>query len=220
MALGGALKQIIWLLFICTADVPIYLSAAIGGLNTAADTANTVLFLWASRSQNNVSFYFGIVLYIIGIYLELASELQRRAFKTQPRAANRGKVHTTGLFDLARHINYAGFALWRAGYAMAAAGIPWGVAVGGFFLWDFASRAVPSLEGYMREEVSAHIKLGRLCRRGSANGWDSTEMSGRRWRGGLGGGWCRGCIEGAVGLRRGEHRLVHCMKAECGRRLS
>ncbi|KAJ9638823.1 hypothetical protein H2199_006683 [Coniosporium tulheliwenetii] len=139
MALGGALKQIIWLLFICSAEVPIYLSAAIGGLNTAADTANTLLFLWVPRFRNSVSSYLGIPLYAIGIYLELASELQRRAFNT-------------GLFALARHINYTGFALWRAGYAMAAAGVPWSIVTGGFFLWDFASRAVPSLEGYMREK--------------------------------------------------------------------
>ncbi|KAJ9663242.1 hypothetical protein H2201_005686 [Coniosporium apollinis] len=154
MALGGALKQIIWLLFICSAEVPIYLSAAIGGLNTAADTANTLLFLWAPRFRNSVSSYLGIPLYAIGIYLELASELQRRAFKSdpRPRGPNHARVHSTGLFALARHINYTGFALWRAGYAMAAAGVPWSIVTGGFFLWDFASRAVPSLEGYMREK--------------------------------------------------------------------
>lgn len=37
-------------------------------------------------------------------------------------------------------MQYFGYTLWRAGYALSAGGWVWGSIVGGFFAWDFANR--------------------------------------------------------------------------------
>ncbi|KAK7537937.1 ERG4/ERG24 ergosterol biosynthesis-like protein [Phyllosticta citricarpa] len=41
-----------------------------------------------------------------------------------------------------------GYSLWRAACAMAGSGMIWSAVVGSFFLWDFASRAIPALDEY------------------------------------------------------------------------
>ncbi len=51
-----------------------------------------------------------------------------------------------------------GYTLWRAGYACAAAGPVWGVATGALFFYDFATRALPSLDQYCTEKVSFAVQ--------------------------------------------------------------
>lgn len=89
---------------------------------------------------------------ITGLALETISEVQRRNFKARPQ--NKGKPFTTGLFGVARHINYGAFCLWRAGYAMAAAGPIWGGLVFWFFYHDFTDRGIPVLDRYCAGRVS------------------------------------------------------------------
>lgn len=93
----------------------------------------------------------GALLFDVGITTETAAELQRRAFKRDPR--NAGKPFSGGLFGLARNINYGGHILWKMGNALAAGGWVWGVLVGAGYLYDFATRGVPVLDGYCEEKV-------------------------------------------------------------------
>lgn len=93
----------------------------------------------------------GALLFDLGITTETAAELQRRAFKRDPR--NAGKPFSGGLFGLARNINYGGHILWKMGNALAAGGWAWGVLVGAGYLYDFATRGVPVLDGYCEEKV-------------------------------------------------------------------
>ena len=79
------------------------------------------------------------------------SEIQRKVFKDKPE--NKGKPYGGGLFGLATNINYGGYTLWRAGYAVAAAGLPWGALVGAFFFYDFTTRAIPALDQYCTDRV-------------------------------------------------------------------
>lgn len=97
----------------------------------------------------------GILLFDLGITTETAAELQRRAFKRDPR--NAGKPFSRGLFGLARNINYGGHVLWKMGNALAAGGWVWGVLVGGFYLYDFVTRGVPVLDGYCETKVCGVI---------------------------------------------------------------
>lgn len=78
----------------------------------------------------------GSTLYVAGILTELVVEIQRERFKADPH--NKGKVCTGGLWSLARHINYGGYMMWRAGYAMAGGGYRLGVLVAAFWAWDFS----------------------------------------------------------------------------------
>ena len=92
-------------------------------------------------------------MYAVGIMTELVAEIQRKRFKADPN--NKGKVYTGGLWQFARHINYGGYTLWRAGYAMAGGGWIWGVLVGAFFFADFSTRAVPILNEYCEKRYGA-----------------------------------------------------------------
>ena len=93
----------------------------------------------------------GILFFDLGLTIETASELQRRAFKRDPR--NTGKPFSRGLFGLARNINYGGHILWKMGNALAAGGWVWALLVGGFYLYDFVTRGVPVLDGYCETKV-------------------------------------------------------------------
>lgn len=83
----------------------------------------------------------GIFFYLLGMFLEVLSEVQRRDFEREEK--NEGKAYMGGLFALARHINYGGYILMRTGYTLAAGGWVFGGMVGGAFFYDFATRAVP-----------------------------------------------------------------------------
>jgi protein-S-isoprenylcysteine O-methyltransferase Ste14 len=56
------------------------------------------------------------------------------------------------LFSVVRHVPYAGYTLWRTGYALASGGPLWAAAVSAFFLYDFCSRSVPILDSYMSKK--------------------------------------------------------------------
>ncbi len=58
----------------------------------------------------------GAALFLLGSFLNTASELQRHRWKRDP--ANQGKLYTQGLFGLSMHINYFGDLLWVSGYAL------------------------------------------------------------------------------------------------------
>jgi protein-S-isoprenylcysteine O-methyltransferase Ste14 len=108
----------------------------------------------APRDLNSLSptFLLGTAMAIGGLLLETASEIQRRNFKARPE--NKGKPFTGGLFGVARHINYGAYCIWRAGYAMAAAGPIWGGLVFWFFYHDFMNRGIPVLDRYCADRVS------------------------------------------------------------------
>ena len=65
----------------------------------------------------------GLVLFFLGGFIETFSEIQRKLFKAQ--VSNKGKLYTSGLFSLARHINYTGEVLWYTGFLLLATGNPW-----------------------------------------------------------------------------------------------
>ena len=57
------------------------------------------------------------LLYVVGSFLNTASEAQRRSFKANP--ANRGRLFTGGLFGVSMHINYFGDSVLFMGFALA-----------------------------------------------------------------------------------------------------
>ena len=60
--------------------------------------------------------YVGIFIFIIGSYLNTASELQRHFWKK--RIENKGKLYTEKLFKYSMHINFFGDVLWVSAYAI------------------------------------------------------------------------------------------------------
>ncbi|KAK8154472.1 ERG4/ERG24 ergosterol biosynthesis-like protein [Phyllosticta citrichinensis] len=134
----------------------------VGFFNIFWNTTNNLLFLCAAtlaasgpggEMLSNPRLLAGLTFFVLGIGGEWQCEIHRKAFKTDPR--NKGKAFTGGLFALVRHPNYSGYSLWRAACAMAGSGMIWSVVVGSFFLWDFASRAIPALDEYCTKRYAS-----------------------------------------------------------------
>jgi protein-S-isoprenylcysteine O-methyltransferase Ste14 len=160
MAAGSAAKQIYWVLFTAEYEWPPEAALPVVAYNSLVNSINSLLFTTALASaslSSNETFpqtplLVGSVLYVAGILVEAISETQRRNFKRDPK--NKGKPCTTGLWSVARHINYSGYAFWRSGYALASGGWIWGASFFAFQMGDFVSRAIPVLNEYCSTRVS------------------------------------------------------------------
>lgn len=157
MAVGAAAKQCYWLTAICNEEFGPRASLIISAFNTAFNSINSMMLMTSLTSAANAwpgqvegisaPMAVGAVLYVTGMYLEVVSEIQRRAFKENPKT--KGKVCRTGLWRVARHINYGGYALWRSGYSLAAGGWVWGAMSAVFNLSAFIGSSIPELGSYM-----------------------------------------------------------------------
>lgn len=177
MSVASMLKENYWALFIGREEMLPSSALIIAAAATVMNSLNSALGLWSRTSAcpspppstlfsliANPTIFLGTLLFALGIFLELGSEIQRSAFKADTK--NKGNPYDGGLFGYARNINYTGFSLWKAGYAMVAAGLGFGVVVAVVLLNDFRWRAVPELEGY--------------CKRRYGNDWEEVKRS-VRW---------------------------------------
>ncbi len=123
-------RQIIWALFFVIAVLPVSAGLAISGFNIFLDT---IAILSAHRVKSDppaALVALAVVIFFVGIAIELGSETQRLLFKNDPR--NKGKAYMGGLFSVAVHANYFGYTLWRIGLfliSQALLGIPFVVSV-------------------------------------------------------------------------------------------
>ena len=166
MAAGTAIKQSYAACFIQQEEMRPGTAIIVAIFNTVFNSANTILSLTAAASYFTPSlltradnatglsplFIFGVAGYVLGLATEAIAEIQRRGFKADPK--NAGKPYTGGLFGLARHINYGGYTIMRAAYALATGGWLWSAFVFSFFFHDFATRGVPVLDEYCSKRVS------------------------------------------------------------------
>ncbi|KAF3395703.1 hypothetical protein F1880_007276 [Penicillium rolfsii] len=157
MSLGSGLKQAFHMAFISEQEISVGSAFMIGFFNIVLNTVNVLAGVWSMTSQapssdsifdilSEPSIAIGTALYVVGILTELISEIQRQSFKKNP--ANKGKPYGGGLFSLATNINYGGYVLCRAGFALTSGGWGWGLFNFFFFFYDFVSRGVPVLDQY------------------------------------------------------------------------
>lgn len=152
MSIGSAIKQNIWLTLLSGEPMPVVPAIGIGLFNAFFNSISSYAFLISTTSASKESNFpqpallVGIAMYTVGILTELIAEIQRKRFKSDPK--NKGKAYTGGLWQFARHINYGGYTIWRAGYALAGGGWALGVLVGALFFYDFSTRAIPALNEY------------------------------------------------------------------------
>ncbi|UKZ61308.1 uncharacterized protein TrAtP1_002574 [Trichoderma atroviride] len=118
MALGSSLKQIITMLVVSEQDTPVSSAIVISLFNTVFNSLNSLFSVWDVTSRSpptagsileSPSIIAGLGFYLVGISVELLSELQRTAFKKHP--ANKGKPYAGG-FIFSRHAHQ----LWRLHY--------------------------------------------------------------------------------------------------------
>jgi protein-S-isoprenylcysteine O-methyltransferase Ste14 len=164
MSVGSMLKQNIHCATIMQEQMPPQTGLFVGAFNAVFNSLNSLFFVCAQTSASTNGEHFpqtplivGSSLYVLGMALEFGSEIQRHAFKKDPK--NKGQVYEGGLFGLSRHINYFGYTLWRTGYALAAGGWMWGAATAAFFVYDFNFRGIPVLQHYLEERVSRWCEL-------------------------------------------------------------
>lgn len=133
MGWGEAVLIAVWVVVI---DV---LFAVLGGVNTRSIGLVTVL---------------GVVIYVIGSYLNTASELQRKWWKERPENASR--LFTGGLFRFAVHINYFGDELLFTGYALVT-GRVWALLALLVMLAGFLFFNIPELDRHLRAHYGAEF---------------------------------------------------------------
>jgi steroid 5-alpha reductase family enzyme len=160
MSVGNAARQIYWLTAISNEEFTPQFAIMVSIYNSFWNSANDLLFTSAAFSASLSSgqafpqwpLVVGVLSYLIGQGLETVSEIQRKNFKSDP--ANKGKAYTGGLWKYARHVNYTGYSLWRAGYACAGGGFLWGSFMLAWSVADFTRRSIPALDKYCSERVS------------------------------------------------------------------
>ncbi len=175
MSAAEVVKHTWWLTQVSYEYFPVSAALFVAGYNTVMDSANSLLFLWATTSALSplavaginlnpvvpvvdlpLSMVVGSALFAAGMVLEVVAEAQRRTFKDDPK--NRGILCRSGVWSVCRHPNYGGYALWRAGYAAAAGGWIAGAFIGAFQAVDFLTRGVPALENYCAERYGEQWK--------------------------------------------------------------
>lgn len=92
--------------------------------------------------------WLGVVLYLLGSYLNTGSEYQRKLWKKRPE--NKGKLYTEGLFKHSMHINYFGDAVLFSGFALVT-GTPWAFAIPLIMVCMFVFLNIPMLDKYLAE---------------------------------------------------------------------
>jgi protein-S-isoprenylcysteine O-methyltransferase Ste14 len=107
-------------------------------------TASSVNPLWSERYFN-----IGITIFYASAAIELLAELQRIAFKRNPK--NAGKPCTTGFWAITRHINYTMNVAYGFGYGLACGGPIYSLLTAGMYLANFTTNAMPGIEKYCRE---------------------------------------------------------------------
>ena len=82
----------------------------------------------------------GIILFIVGSYLNTGSEIMRLIWKKNPE--NKGKIYDKGLFKYSMHINYFGDSVWSTAMALISGSlwiflIPLYMTIGFIFIWIY-----------------------------------------------------------------------------------
>jgi len=91
-----------------------------------------------------------VLLFVVGIFLELGSETQRKIWKSRPE--NKGKPYTKGLFSLIQHINYTGFLLWNVSFLLAAGSVKGALIFGVIQGLMFNLLAIPDLQRHNKKK--------------------------------------------------------------------
>lgn len=93
--------------------------------------------------------YIAAALHIVGGFLQQGSELQRWMFKKDPK--NKGLLHTSGMFSLARGINHTGNLMRELGQILISPNIPMVVFILSTACFH-AMKIVPETEQHMRKK--------------------------------------------------------------------
>lgn len=98
---------------------------------------------------------FGIILYIIGSFLNTGSETLRKIWKQNPE--NKGKIYTEGLFRYSMHVNYFGDFVLFTGYALITHSL-YALIVPALMFCLFNFINIPMLDKYLAEKYGEEFE--------------------------------------------------------------
>ncbi|WP_225891101.1 DUF1295 domain-containing protein [Streptomyces dioscori] len=109
----------------------------------------TMAYLGGTNSASvGVVTWLGVLLYLVGSYLNTGSEYQRKLWKRAPE--HKGKLYTEGLFRYSMHINYFGDVVLFTGFALVT-GSPWALVIPAVMACMFSFMNIPMLDKYLAE---------------------------------------------------------------------
>lgn len=154
LAMTGVLivKQSVWVFYISNEHMTLQF-ALFGvladfiyeGICALVFSAATVNPLWHPRFL-----YLGAAVHFFAAQIELAAELQRKAFKDDPK--NKGRLCTKGLWGVVRHPNFAMNVVYGAAYGFATGGPVFALLPVAMYLGNFTTNAIPPKEVYLKEK--------------------------------------------------------------------
>ncbi|MCW8925399.1 MAG: DUF1295 domain-containing protein [Xanthomonadales bacterium] len=101
---------------------------------------------------------FALGLYLIGSFLNSASEIQRKRWKEDP--SNKGRCYTGGLFKYSMHVNYFGDVVLFTGWSLLTAAI-WTLGLPLLMLLMFMFVHIPPLDEYLAGRYGDEFKAYR-----------------------------------------------------------
>ena len=99
--------------------------------------------------------WLGVILFVLGVSMHLAAEYQRHLFKQNPE--NKGKLMTTGLWSISRHVNYFSDLLWVSGYALVTRNW-WSAIIPALLFIFFYFFNIPLQEKHLAEKYGNQFK--------------------------------------------------------------
>ncbi|KAJ4407694.1 hypothetical protein N0V91_003664 [Didymella pomorum] len=154
LAMTGVLvfKQSIWMFYLCNERMTLHF-AFFGVLaDFIYEGICALVFSVAVRNPMwRPSFlYLGAAVHFVAAMIELAAELQRKAFKDDPK--NKGKLCTNGAWGIVRHPNFSMNVVYGAAYGFATGGPLFALFPIAMYLGNFTTNAIPPKEVYLAEK--------------------------------------------------------------------
>ncbi len=127
---------------------------------TIAIGMSIIIFFYAfvggnSTESLNIFDFLGMILFVIGSYLNSYSEYQRHLWKIDPQ--NKGRLYTEGLFGHSMHINYFGDSILFTGLAIITQSpimllIPLGMTM------NFVFILIPTMDEYLESKYGEEFR--------------------------------------------------------------
>ncbi len=119
-----------------------------------------VLYAFANMGGNNkqvvgIVEVIGILLYLLGSYINTHSEYYRHVWKLKEE--NRGRLYTEKLFRYAMHINYFGDIVLFTGFAMITHRFSM-LVIPSIMTLNFIFNIIPSLDRYLEKKYGAEFR--------------------------------------------------------------
>lgn len=113
----------------------------------------------AKTSHIDSSGFWGLLVFLLGTWLNLYPEWQRHVWKRQ--SCHQGRLYTEGLFSLARHINYTGEILSFVGFSLVT-GASWTMWVPAAMALGMCTLSIREIEFYLsqryKEDWPSYVK--------------------------------------------------------------